>query len=86
MVRLLLRPIDISTVERLSAEPTTRGTIYPITPAGKEAVVHSFCWLAACTDGTAPYYGPIRDYLVWTCTRQFGGVGSLVSGCRLELW
>jgi uncharacterized repeat protein (TIGR03803 family) len=36
------------------------GTLFKITPAGELTVLHSFCSLANCADGSAPAYPPIQ--------------------------
>jgi uncharacterized repeat protein (TIGR03803 family) len=38
----------------------SNGTIFRATQAGKETVVYSFCALANCADGSAPYYGVMQ--------------------------
>jgi uncharacterized repeat protein (TIGR03803 family) len=37
------------------------GTLYKVDPAGHEAVIHSFCSAANCTDGGFPFAGVIQD-------------------------
>jgi uncharacterized repeat protein (TIGR03803 family) len=37
------------------------GDVYKLTASGQETVLHSFCSLAKCTDGSAPNGGPIMD-------------------------
>ena len=37
------------------------GTVFKITPAGREKVLYSFCGAPSCTDGNLPYGGVILD-------------------------
>jgi uncharacterized repeat protein (TIGR03803 family) len=37
------------------------GTVFRLTPAGKETVLHSFCKRSGCTDGATPYAGVVID-------------------------
>jgi uncharacterized repeat protein (TIGR03803 family) len=48
-----------STTESGGASGT--GTVFKLTPKGKEIVLHSFCAQNNCTDGQAPLIGPIID-------------------------
>jgi len=37
------------------------GTVFKVTPAGKETVLYSFCSRSGCSDGYQPYAGLIQD-------------------------
>src|SRR5262249_5258946 len=37
------------------------GTVFMLTPAGKEKVLYSFCRKAKCADGAQPYAGLLAD-------------------------
>jgi uncharacterized repeat protein (TIGR03803 family) len=41
--------------------PYGDGTVFKVTPAGKEIVLYSFCLLQNCADGSGPSGGPVFD-------------------------
>ena len=58
------------------------GTIFKITPSGKESVLYSFCAQSNCTDGAAPVAGLVFDTegnLYGTTLR-----GGAYAGCGIE--
>jgi len=56
------------------------GTFFRITPAGEFTVLHAFCSLANCADGSAPLYPPIQgsDGTFYGTTQQGGVDGGIV--------
>jgi uncharacterized repeat protein (TIGR03803 family) len=56
------------------------GTVFKVTPSGKESVLYSFCAESGCTDGEIPYAGLVFDKRGNLYGTTLGG-GANVGGC-----